>query len=249
MSSTQKPGDERRSLPEDIALAAGMPRGHQVEGSLHDVPSPGTYTASTQSAGTQTHSIHAEGSTADALRSQAGEAQSRAADAANDLKERASATAHDIRDRVTDTVEDLRERASDAYDDARAWVSDTHDTSRRRIGELGERGSARIQESRSAVEDFVTEHPLLVGVVGLAAGLLIGALLPRTRTEDQNVGPWADEVRDQGIRYARDVTHRGREFVASALDPDNLNAVVQRATGSDTPHATAQADASAPRTH
>jgi len=249
MSSTQKPSDEHRSLPDDIALAAGMPRGHQVEGSLHDVPSPGTYTASTHTAGTQTHSIHAEGSTADTLKAQAGEAQSRAADAASDLKDRASATAHDVRDRVTDTVQDLRERASDAYDDARSWVSDTHETSRRRIGDLGERGSARIQESRSAVEDFVAENPLLVGVVGLAAGLLIGALLPRTRTEDQNVGPWADEVRDQGIRYARDVTHRGREFVASALDPDNLNAAVQRATGSDTPHATAQADASAPRTH
>jgi len=221
MSSTQKPGDEHRSLPDDIALAAGMPRGHQSEGSLHDVPSPGLHHT-----GTQTHSIYAEGShgssTADEVKAWAG-----------DLRDRAAEPAGDLREQVSGKVQDLRERASDAYDDARNWASDTQQQGRRRVSDLSERGSARLQDGRSAVEDFVSEHPLLVGVVGLAAGLLIGALLPRTRTEDENVGPWADEVRDQGLRYARDVTHRGREFVASALDPENLNAAVQRATGGE----------------
>ncbi|TXN60868.1 hypothetical protein FV228_22235, partial [Methylobacterium sp. WL18] len=64
-------------------------------------------------------------------------------------------------------------------------------------------------------------------------GLLLGALLPRTRQEDRNIGPWADEVRDQGLRYAREVTSMGREFVQTALDPDNLNAAVRKATDSD----------------
>jgi len=242
MSSTQKPGDEHRSLPDDIALAAGMPRGHQVEGSLHDVPSP-----TSQHTGTQTHSIYTtEGShtssTSDAMKSRA-----------SDLRDRASETAADVRDQVSDKAQDLRDRASDVYDDARSWASDTRQEGRRRINDLSERGSARFQDGRSAVEDFVSENPLLVGVVGLAAGLLIGALLPRTRTEDENVGPWADEVRDQGLRYARDVTHRGREFVASALDPENLNAAVQRAAGSEQPgngdQGQASSPASAPKPH
>ncbi|CAA2158662.1 hypothetical protein MBRA_03925 [Methylobacterium brachiatum] len=77
------------------------------------------------------------------------------------------------------------------------------------------------------------DNPLLVGVVGVAAGLLLGALLPRTRQEDRNIGPWADEVRDQGLRYAREVTNMGREFVQTALDPDNLNAAVRKAADSD----------------
>ncbi|MCI9881195.1 MULTISPECIES: DUF883 family protein [Methylobacterium] len=234
MSSTQKPGDEHRSLPDDIALAAGMPRGHQTEGSLHDVPSPGSHHT-----GTQTHSIYAEGShgssATDAVKARAG-----------DVRDRAAETASDVRDQVSGTVQNLRDRASDAYDDARSWASDTREEGRRRVNDLSERGSARIQDGRSAVEDFVSENPLLVGVVGLAAGLLIGALLPRTRTEDENVGPWADEVRDQGLRYARDVTHRGREFVASALDPENLNAAVQRATGSDEPVTASPASAQSP---
>jgi len=222
MSSTQKPGDAHRSLPDDIALAAGMPRGHLSEGSLHDVPGPGSHHT-----GTQTHSIYTtEGSHTG---STAGEVKARA----NDLRDRATETASDVRDQVSDKVQDLRERASDAYDDVRSWASDTRQEGRRRIEDLSERSSAHLGNGRSAVEDFVSENPLLVGVVGLAAGLLIGALLPRTRTEDENVGPWADEVRDQGLRYARDVTHRGREFVATALDPENLNAAVQRASGNE----------------
>lgn len=234
MSSTQKPGDQHRSLPDDIALAAGMPRGHQTEGSLHDIPSPSHHT------GTQTHSIHTgslnEGSMAD-----------EAAARASDLRDRAATAASDTRDRLSDTAKDLRERASDVYDDARGWASETQREGLRRVNDLSDRSSARLQDGKSAVEDFVAENPLLVGVVGLAAGLLIGALLPRTRTEDQNVGPWADEVRDQGLRYARDVTHRGREFVASALDPENLNAAVQRASAGDqTPSATPHDRTSAP---
>jgi hypothetical protein len=63
----------------------------------------------------------------------------------------------------------------------------------------------------------VTENPVLVGVVGLAAGLMLGALLPRTRREDRAFGRWADEVREQGMRYARDMTQRGREYVDEAL--------------------------------
>ncbi|CAA9305136.1 MAG: hypothetical protein AVDCRST_MAG90-58, partial [uncultured Microvirga sp.] len=28
---------------------------------------------------------------------------------------------------------------------------------------------------------------------------------------------WSDELREQGLRYARDMTHRGREFVEDAF--------------------------------
>jgi len=56
--------------------------------------------------------------------------------------------------------------------------------------------------------------------MGLAAGLVIGALLPRTRHEDRAFGRWSDEVRDEGMRYARDATQRGREYVEDAHGGD-----------------------------
>lgn len=225
MSSTQKPGDERRSLPDDIAVAAGMPRGEF---------------------GSRTVGEDARSAASD-LGREAADLRDRAANAAWDARSEASDKAGAVRDRVGETVDDLRGRASDTYEDARDWASETRESGRRRFAELSDRGVERLQDGKSVVEDFVTENPLLVGVVGLAAGLLIGALLPRTRSEDRTVGPWADEIRDQGFRYARDVTHRGREFVASALDPENLNAAVQRAT--DQGPATSANDVPPPKPH
>jgi hypothetical protein len=63
----------------------------------------------------------------------------------------------------------------------------------------------------------VAENPIMVGLVGLAAGLLLGALLPRTRREDEMFGEWADEVREQGLRYAHDAAQRGRDYVEDNL--------------------------------
>ncbi len=217
MSSTQKPGDEHRSLPDDIALAAGMPRGQFGDRKVGDEAK-----SAARDLG------HDLGHKADDLRD-------RAAHAAEDVRSEAADKAGALRERVGETVDDLRARASDTYEDARDWASDAQESGRRRFAELSDRGAERLQDGKTAVEAFVSENPLLVGVVGLAAGMLLGALLPRTRSEDRTVGPWADEIRDQGLRYARDVTHRGREFVASALDPETLNAAVQRATDQGTP--------------
>ena len=78
-----------------------------------------------------------------------------------------------------------------------------------------------MERALHGVERFIQENPVLVGVMGLAAGLVIGALLPRTRQEDRTFGHWADEVREQGARYARDMTQRGREYVEEAFSGDD----------------------------
>jgi hypothetical protein len=79
------------------------------------------------------------------------------------------------------------------------------------------RSMQQFRRAGGGIERFVSENPLMVGVMGLAAGLVLGALLPRTRQEDRAFGRWADEVRGQGWRYAREATQRGREFVEDAL--------------------------------
>lgn len=138
-----------------------------------------------------------------------------------------------VQDRIGQAADEAGSRIRSAYGDARAYVSEAGENQLRRIDDLTDRGREGLQRGRNAVEDFVGENPLLVGVVGLAAGLLLGALLPRTRQEDRNLGPYADEVRDQGLRYAREFTNRGREFVQTALDPETVNAAARKAAGQD----------------
>ena len=83
-----------------------------------------------------------------------------------------------------------RQRAIEAYDDARERVSDT----------LG-------------------EAPLIALAGGIAAGALIAALLPRTRTETQLVRPTARRVKDT----ARAAFEAAKETGAERLDELGLS--------------------------
>ncbi|GJD47450.1 hypothetical protein OPKNFCMD_0158 [Methylobacterium crusticola] len=171
--------------------------------------------------------------TAGAMSDRVGEAAASVGGAINQtaeqLRAKADAAADRLKQGATEAVSRAHAQASQAYgtiggqgseaiDRARDWANDTVETGSRRYADLRDLGADRLAQGQTAVERFVTENPVLVGVVGLAAGLLLGALLPRTRQEDRTVGAWADEVRDQGMRYARDATERGRQFVETALD-------------------------------
>lgn len=202
------------SLPEEIGSEAGLPRVEDLGHALHDVG---------ERVADNAELLH------DSARRAAHEAIDDATEAGHDARERLDETAESVRDRVRASAADARERAHDAYDDVRSWASDRYEHQRARAEQFADRNLRRYRETRNAAEDFVVENPLLVGVVGLAAGLLLGALLPRTRQEDETFGPYADEFRDQGLRYARDVTQQGRAFVERALDPDALDEAVERA--------------------
>lgn len=154
----------------------------------------------------------------------------RAEAATAEARERVAEHAGAIQDRIGEAADEARDRIRSAYGDARSWAEDARQGGLRRIDALTDRSRDGLDRGRTAVEQFVNENPLLVGVVGVAAGLLLGALLPRTRQEDRNLGPFADEMRDQGLRYAREFTSRGREFVHNALDPDNINAAARKAS-------------------
>jgi hypothetical protein len=78
-----------------------------------------------------------------------------------------------------------------------------------------------LDHARRNVQSYVAQNPVMVGLIGLAAGLLLGALLPRTRRENEMFGEWADELRDQGMRYAHEMAQRGREFVDESLSGED----------------------------
>jgi ElaB/YqjD/DUF883 family membrane-anchored ribosome-binding protein len=134
-------------------------------------------------------------SAADLARGTAGQVQQRAGQAYEQASEMAG-----------QAYEQASDMAGQAYDQASEWARGAYD-----------QGSRQVSRYGGSVQRFVSENPVLVGVVGVAAGLLLGALLPRTRHEDRALGRWADEVRDRGMQYARDMTERGREYVEEAF--------------------------------
>jgi ElaB/YqjD/DUF883 family membrane-anchored ribosome-binding protein len=131
---------------------------------------------------------------------------------------------------VRDTAGNVKEKAAEALQGATGWAEDTYgrvsdwaaEASRsERLDQMRRQSSQSVRRMGGGIQHYVAENPMVVGIVGLAAGMLIGALLPRTRRENEAFGEWADELRQQGVRYAREATQRGREFVEESFEGDD----------------------------
>jgi len=157
----------------------------------------------------------------DTVRQTAQTATDAARRSADDLQRQARDAYDSATDTARRTADDIKRQARDSYDQASSWAAEQYETASRNLDHAGRRTAEEMGRARHGVERFIQENPVLVGVMGLAAGLVIGSLLPRTRPEDRAFGRWADEVREQGVRYARDMTQRGREYVEDNLGGDD----------------------------
>lgn len=92
----------------------------------------------------------------------------------------------------TATEPSLRGRAGDAYDSARTAAVDAYDSARERAA-----------LARAKTSDGIDEAPLIALAGGLAVGVLLAALLPRTEREDKLLGPIGERITG-GARTAID---------------------------------------------
>lgn len=142
------------------------------------------------------------------------------AQAQSSQRDQGGSMTDDLRQRAGDAYEGASDWARDTYERASDWASDAYEGQRRRVHQMGGRSAKAFGSARGGLQNYVSENPMVVGLVGLAAGLLLGALLPRTRQENEFFGEWADEVRNQGMRYARDAASRGRDYVEETFSGD-----------------------------
>lgn len=71
---------------------------------------------------------------------------------------------------------------------------------RRRASDLGHRTGESVKRAGSGFWDTVERRPIAAGLATLAAGLLVGLLVPSTRREDE----WMGATRDELLRGARE---------------------------------------------
>lgn len=109
------------------------------------------------------------------------DAASRASTAATGLAERTVAAAGGIAERTSELAERASHASSGAVQQVRMRYHDARDAVS---------GAARSAKSNWA--SMVEERPLLIGALGLAAGAVLGAVLPRTTAEDRVMGEMSD---------------------------------------------------------
>jgi gas vesicle protein len=72
------------------------------------------------------------------------------------------------------------------------------------------------QAGRQAV-GVVQENPLGLAVGAAAVGFLAGMLIPSTKTEDERIGPVADQVKEQAKQTGQEAVAHGKQIVQDTV--------------------------------
>ena len=140
--------------------------------------------------------------------------------AASSLGHAAAGAGHYGRDAAHGARESLGHAASATYHGA-STVGEATVEGLRTTGRAISSGACH---TRDAARDATEQYPLLVGLGCVAAGLMTGFLLPRTRREDEAMGETAEEVRHRGYEMGREAVEHGQEMASATA-----SAVMERA--------------------
>lgn len=115
---------------------------------------------------------------------------------ASGVMHKTSASVSEAGHRMAEKASDMRARVSNSASSMTARARDMASSSRGRMSELGQRSHAQYARAVDRYEHVRSEQPLMLGVLGVALGTLLGALLPSTRREDELMGPVRDDLMD-----------------------------------------------------
>ncbi|GHD15100.1 DUF3618 domain-containing protein [Tianweitania populi] len=158
----------------------------------------------------------------------------RATGAASDAWDSATGAVSDAAGAIGDKLSGVGSSAQQAGSRAARGAADYGSRAARGAADYGSRtarGTARrAQGLADSASDLFNREPLATAAVGLAIGALIGTLLPRTQTEDEQLGKYSDNLKEQaknlaseGLDHAKEVATETYAAAKSEAEKQGLN--------------------------
>jgi hypothetical protein len=82
--------------------------------------------------------------------------------------------------------------------------------------DVGERAKDRLRSVGDKGTQMARSNPLGAGLAGIAAGFLVGWLLPSTRMEDEKLGEASDRMKDAAMEVGKEALDRGKHVAQDA---------------------------------
>lgn len=142
------------------------------------------------------------------LKGRGAELKGKAQGKSEELKHRGAAMSHELKGKMSSA----RDRASAAGEDLRHRASSTSHQLRDSAGHAREGLSHTMDSARSNFEHYMREQPLAMGAIGIALGALMGASLPRTRTEHEMMGGISERARNKASEMAQEGYQKASEM-------------------------------------
>lgn len=110
--------------------------------------------------------------------------------------------------------EGMMSRMKAAGESARESVAEYAARARREISALRHRAA----NGDAGIQDMARDHPLVLAGLGLGLGALLGSLLPSTRTEDEWIGPYGDQLRDYSRERSLEEFERAKAAAQNGVE-------------------------------
>jgi len=134
-------------------------------------------------------------------------------------------------DTITSAAGGAVDAAKDAVNTAKNAVGNASDRVMEATGEMGSTASDMTQRARQSAQEMFQREPLVIAALGLAVGTAIGAMLPGTTIEDEQLGPYREKLRDtaedlihEGVEGAKEVAAETYQTIKDEADHQGLSA-------------------------
>jgi ElaB/YqjD/DUF883 family membrane-anchored ribosome-binding protein len=123
----------------------------------------------------------------------------------------------DVKSRVGDSIAEKRDKVTDKVKSFVSGGSDAAPGPADKVKGLMSKGGERVPSAEDVkhharrAQGLVKENPLGLAVGAVAAGFLVGLLLPSTRMEDEKLGQAADTVKAKAAETGQEALERGKQ--------------------------------------
>lgn len=140
----------------------------------------------------------------------------------------------EMKEGVSQKFSQARDTARQKMGELRHSAQDKMEAARQRAGEISSRVKERTGEvysrTRERVVTTADQHPLEMGLVCLATGLVAGLLVPTAEVVNRRLGPTADRLRDRSREAGHEMIEKGRRVADAAVSAAKDEAEAQGLT-------------------
>jgi tetrahydromethanopterin S-methyltransferase subunit F len=121
----------------------------------------------------------------------------------------------DVKSRARDSIVEKKDSAKESLMGTKESLKSKVVGASDRVGEASPDGQQVKDNARRAV-GIAQENPLGLAIGSVAAGFIVGMLLPSSRVEDQKLGPIADDVKEKVKETGQEALERGQQVAQEA---------------------------------
>lgn len=156
------------------------------------------------------------------------------------LKREAQETSTSFGQRIRDVLASAQQSAAGAAQglghqvgSAASSIGSAAQGATRSVGDIAQRGGHAAGQVGNNMLATVSDSPVLLGALGLAAGALLGAFLPQSDQEEKALGRVAGQARDTARGLAQQAMDSGGQVAQTVLDAGRDSAKAHGLTSVD----------------